>query len=145
MTCVLEFAKPKMLESSPRHLSSPKCIWLRPLPHVWSMALVCPFFPCALKASCSSPQMEPSSLSLVYTHVNKALCSPSLREHVFPKQSEERHFLFFLPNPSLLPLSYMFSENLACSLFRNRGAIQSWPLSPKNVNWVDCADSYLSQ
>lgn len=115
MTCVLGFAKPKMLESSPRHLSSLNCIWLRPLPHVWSMALVCPFFPCALKAICSSPQMEPSSLSLVYTHVNKAPCSPSLREHVFPKQSEERHFLFFLPQS--IPPSFVLHVLLEPCLF----------------------------
>lgn len=109
MTCVFGFAEPKTLESSPRHLSSLICRWLHPLPHVWSMTLVCLLFSGSLKAICSSSKMEPSSLSLVYTDVNKAPYSLGLREHVFPEPSEKRHFIF--SPPQLFPSSF-----IPCSL-----------------------------
>ena len=114
MTCVLEFAEPKTLEGSPRHLSSLKCIWLHPLPPVWSMTLVCLLFPSTLKAICSSPQMEPSSLSLVYTNVNRVPCPLSLREHVFPKQSEEKHSFLSTPIHPSFPCPMFSSRTLSC-------------------------------
>lgn len=132
-----------------------KRIWLHPLAHVWSMTLVCLLFPSILKAICSSPTMEPGSLSLVHTDVNKAPHSLSLREHVFHKQSGKRRSLFspfqsIPPSLSCVP----FQSSLVSSLVRTGGLVSwyprwSWALKQayksQKLVLVSCVSSYLSQ
>lgn len=132
------FIKSKMQLASP----APSCV---------VNDLVCLLFPCTLRAVCSLPKMGPISLSLVYTDVNKAPSSRSLREHVFPKQREE--MLSFLSTPAhppspwltfsskALPLPCTGPEGWSMDILGGAG-LQYRPASLKNLNWVDCADSY---
>lgn len=111
---------------------------------------VCPLFPCTHKAIWS-PKMEPSSLSLVYTDVNKALFFRALGNMCSPSK-DKKCFLFSLPQSILLCLVLHSLPKCCCFPVLDRGVVSGhprwdWPpvqacRTRKLELIVDCADSY---
>lgn len=154
MTCVFGFSEEKILENSPRHLSSLICRWLHPLPHVFNdfgMPTIC-------LHSKSHFLFSQNGVRLTVIRIYRCEQSPMLPgpQGTCVPSAEWEEALYFLSTPTLPIFPYpMFSSRslpLPCSRpegwsvdILGRVGLQYRLTSLKNLNSVHGIDSYKPQ